>query len=127
MRTVLMILVLVTALLLVIFGVQNTQLVNVSFLAFNTGYISLSLVIMGSALVGAMMVGLLGMWNSVRQTFHERTVSQRHAEQVAALEARVAALAEENAALRLGVTSPAQERAVGGTLDRVSPPGPGLA
>jgi uncharacterized integral membrane protein len=117
-----MILVLATALLLVIFGVQNTQLVNVSFLTFRTGYISLSLVIMGSALVGALMIGLLGMWGSVRQSFHERAASQRHAEQVAELEARVAELAEENAALRLGATPPPRERAVGGVLERIGPP-----
>ncbi len=53
MRYVLPIIMLILALVLVIFGAQNTQAVNVRFLGAETGMISLALVIVVAAIFGA--------------------------------------------------------------------------
>jgi len=49
------------ALLVAIFAVQNTELVAINFLAWKFREISLVLVILGSSIVGAVFMFLLGM------------------------------------------------------------------
>jgi uncharacterized integral membrane protein len=103
MRTVVLIFMLLVAILLVIFGAQNTQLVNVHFLMIDTGYVSLSLVIVISAVIGAVLASLLSVWGSIRRGFRGRRAGQQHADREASsgeLETRVAALERENAELR---------------------------
>lgn len=103
MRTVLLILMVLVAMLLVIFGAQNTQLVNVHFLMIDTGYVSLSLVIVISAVIGAVLASLLTVWGSIRRRFRDRRADKQRAELQArsiALETQVAALEQENAKLR---------------------------
>jgi uncharacterized integral membrane protein len=57
---------LILALVLVIFGAQNTQSVNVRFLGAETGMISLALVIVVSAIFGALLAGLFSVWFRIR-------------------------------------------------------------
>jgi uncharacterized membrane protein YciS (DUF1049 family) len=103
MRTVILIFTLLVAILLVTFGAQNTQLVNVHFLMIDTGYASLSLVIVISAVIGAVLASLIGVWSSIRRGFRGRRANQQKADLEARsidLQARVAALERENTELR---------------------------
>jgi uncharacterized integral membrane protein len=103
MRTVVLIFVLLVAILLVIFGAQNTQLVSVHFLMIDTGSVSLSLVIVISAVIGAVLASLITVWGSIRRGFRGRRADQQKADLEARsvdLETRVAALERENAELR---------------------------
>jgi uncharacterized integral membrane protein len=130
MRTVVLILMVVVAILLVIFGAQNTQLVNIQFLMINSGSVSLSLVIVISAVIGAVLVSLITLWGSIRRRFRGRRGDQQQVDLQArsiALESRVAALEDENAALR-AATRPAaaspERRAAeeGGSTRKVEEP-----
>jgi uncharacterized integral membrane protein len=110
MRTVVLIVMLLVAILLVIFGAQNTQLVSVHFLMIDTSSVSLALVIVISTAIGAVLASLIGVWGSIRRGFRGRRIDQ----QKAALEARgvdlethVAALERENAELRAGARTTA--------------------
>ncbi|GAB4208774.1 MAG: hypothetical protein OHK0022_38830 [Roseiflexaceae bacterium] len=101
MRTAILILGLLVGVLLVIFGVQNTQPVFISFLGLTSGGMSLSLVIMISAVIGALLASLVSLSDRVRQVrHHEEKPDPAAANRVAHLEARVADLERENAALR---------------------------
>lgn len=103
MRTVLILVVLVVAVLLVIFGAQNTQPVNINFLGLNTGYVSLSLVIIVSAVVGIVLAALVSFWNSIRRNLSQRRVDREHADikkRNAELEARLSTVERENADLK---------------------------
>jgi|GEM_PF-1350968 uncharacterized integral membrane protein len=103
MRFVLPIIMLFLALVLVIFGVQNTQTVNVRFLNFETGRISVALVMVVSALFGAALTGLFSLWFRIRYGIQSwRTRRQQLAEQQRKLELekRVSTLEQENQILR---------------------------
>ena len=103
MRTVVLIFTLLVAILLVIFGAQNTQLVSVRFLMVDTGSVSLALVIVISAVIGAVLVSLIGVWGSIRRGFRGRRADQQKAAletRGVDLETRVEALERENAELR---------------------------
>ncbi len=100
MRTVVLILTLLVAILLVIFSAQNTQLVSVHFLMIDTGSVSLALVIIISAVIGAVLASLIGVWGSIRRGFRGRRIDQQKAALEARsvdLETRVEALEHENA------------------------------
>jgi uncharacterized membrane protein YcjF (UPF0283 family) len=99
--------------LLVIFGIQNTQLVNVHFLMIDTGYVSLSLVIVISAVIGAVLASLLTVWGSIRRGFWRRRADQQQADREARsgdLDTHVAALERENAELRAAPHTTAARR-----------------
>jgi uncharacterized integral membrane protein len=103
MRTFVVILVMLLAILLVVFGAQNTQLVNVRFLMLETPFVSLSLVIMVSAAAGALLVALGGLWGSSRRWLRTRREGQSQSRLEASnaeLQSRVASLERENAELR---------------------------
>jgi uncharacterized integral membrane protein len=112
MRIFIPILMLLLALLLVIFGAQNTQAVNVRFLGIETGMLSLALVMVISAIVGAVLTGLFGLWfriryglRSWRANKQRATLETRNLE----LEQRATALESENASLRAAVPAKATE------------------
>jgi uncharacterized integral membrane protein len=110
MRTVILIFMLLIAILLVIFGAQNTQLVSVHFLMIDTGFVSLALVIVISAVIGAVLASLMGVWGSIRRGFRGRRAGQQQAALEARgvdLESRVAALERENAELRMAARTTA--------------------
>ena len=88
MRWLILLPILVLALLMVIFGVQNTQLVTVRFLSFEARDLSASIVIILSAIGGALLAGMLGVWNSVQHSLRGR----RDTKQRAQLEQRIADL-----------------------------------
>jgi uncharacterized integral membrane protein len=96
MRWLILLPVLIVALLLVTFGVQNTQLVNVRFLSFEASNLSTSIVIILSAIGGALLAGMLGVWNSIQHGLRAR----RDAKQRTQLEQRIAELERQLAATK---------------------------
>ena len=94
MRWLILLPILVVALLLVTFGVQNTQLVTVRFLTFEARDLSASIVIILSAIGGALLAGMIGVWNSIQHSLRDRRASKQRAQ----LEARVAELEKQLAA-----------------------------
>jgi uncharacterized integral membrane protein len=103
MRTLVVILVMLLAILRVIFGAQNTQLVNIRFLMIETPFVSLSLVIMVSAIAGALLVALVGLWGNVRRGLRNRREGQNQTRletRNTELERRISTLEQENASLR---------------------------
>lgn len=115
MRYLVLILLLILAVLLVLFGVQNPQPVTVSFLSLQAANLSLSLVVVISAIVGAALVALLSAWGAIQRGLRSR----REIKQRADLEARVATLERENAALKKQVAATPPVAAASG-----SPPKP---
>ena len=96
---------LMIAVLLVLFGVQNTQLVTLRFLSYSFENLSVSLVIIIAAIFGAVLVGLLNMWSGVQRSLRQRRENRERSElhsRNGALQKRVAELERENAALRGG-------------------------
>jgi uncharacterized integral membrane protein len=108
---------LIVAVLLVLFGVQNPQPVTVRFLWLAAQGLSLSLVIVIAAIFGAVLVGLLNMWGSIRRSVRglrerrERTALETRARD---LEQKIAALEQENASLK-GRASAVEKPAVADT------------
>lgn len=80
MRILLMVVLLIIAVLLVIFGTQNNQPVDVRFLAYNTGNVSLSLVTILAAATGALLAALVSLLSSIRRGFSIRKTTRRVAE-----------------------------------------------
>ena len=112
MRIFIPIVMLILALLLVIFGAQNTQSVIVRFLGVETGVISLALVIVVSAIFGALLTGLLGLWIRIRYGIRSWRANKQRAgleTRNRELEQRVAALESENANLRAAQPAKAAE------------------
>jgi uncharacterized integral membrane protein len=110
MRMVVLIFMLLVAILLVIFGAQNTQLVSVHFLMIATGSVSLAVVIVISAVIGAVLASLIGVWGNIRRGFRGRRANQQKVALEARgvdLEIRVATLERENAELRAGARTTA--------------------
>jgi uncharacterized integral membrane protein len=96
MRWLILLPTLVVALLLVTFGVQNTQLVTVRFLSFEARDLSASIVIILSAIGGALLAGLFGAWNSIQHSLRGRRSSKQRAQ----MEQRIAELERELAAAK---------------------------
>lgn len=97
-RAVIGILAAAVAIGLVIFGVQNTQPVQIQFLGFTTQRISVSLLVIGAFILGAAMLWLLGLWGAAQRTLRLRreakeraTLASRNKE----LEARLSSLEKE--------------------------------
>lgn len=103
MRIFIPIVMLLLALLLVIFGAQNTQAVNIHFLNMESGWVSLALVVVIAAIFGAVLTGLFGLWIRIRYGIQNwrankqrNTLESRNTD----LEQRITALEQENAKLR---------------------------
>ncbi|NCC37307.1 MAG: LapA family protein [Chloroflexia bacterium] len=63
---------------LVIFGVQNTEPVQIKFLNFSSNNISVSLVMIGSVIMGAVLIWLMGLWREARLSLrHRREAKER--------------------------------------------------
>jgi uncharacterized integral membrane protein len=103
MRIFIPIVMLLLALMLVIFGAQNTQAVNVRFLGIETGSISLALVIVVAAIFGALLTGLFGAWYRIRygiQNWRAKKQQSSLAARNSELEQRISTLESENTTLR---------------------------
>lgn len=103
MRYLVLIPLFILAVLLVLFGVQNTQQVSLRFLSYSLENLSVSLVIIIAAMFGALMVALLSLWSGVQRSFRQRRENRERFElssRNAALQKRVAELEREVAALR---------------------------
>lgn len=96
MRVLVFVLMTILSVMLVLFGVQNPQPVEVRFLTYTSGPVSLSLVMILAVIAGALLVGLFMGYSGLRSSLRTRRLSK----QQVALEQRVAALQEENAQLR---------------------------
>lgn len=119
MRTLILIMGLTVAVLLVIFGVQNTQPVYISFLGLTSRGISLSLVIVIAAVVGAMLATLVNLWDRLQRGWGQRHAADpAEAARVTQLEARLDELERENAELRTTrpdlPAEPLRDREIGG-------------
>ncbi len=104
MRVFMFIVMTVLSVMLVLFGVQNPQPVEVRFLMFTSGPISLSLVIILAAVAGATLVALFTGYSGIRHSLRERRLNKLQAE----LEQRIAKLEKENEQLR-AKAQPSQE------------------
>ncbi len=87
MTRVLLVIVIVLALLLALFGVQNPQTVNIRFLSFTSGYVPVYVVILISTLAGIVLSTILGLRSRVGATLKTRKLER----QVADLEKQIAA------------------------------------
>lgn len=77
MRTLLLILAFSVGALIAIFGFQNTELVRLQFLGWSTDSAPLALIILVSALVGALLAFILSLRAHVRHTLKLRQQSRR--------------------------------------------------
>lgn len=86
------------AVCLVIFGVQNTQAVQIQFLGFTTERISVSLLVIGAVIVGAALMWLVGLWGAAQRSLRLRRDAKERATLVTRnreLEQKVASLEKE--------------------------------
>ncbi len=90
-----LILALVFSLIIAIFALANTESVTVSYI-FGRAEVQLILLILGSAIVGAMVVGLFSFFRSIRSAFAFRQM--RHKQET--LEKKVRELEEEKVFLK---------------------------
>lgn len=103
MGVLVLIMMIVVSIIMVIFGIQNPQPVNVRFLTVESGRTSLSLVILISALLGAALIGLLSLWDSARHGLRGMRTNKRLMsleERNGELERLKASLEQENAVLK---------------------------
>jgi putative membrane protein len=90
---------------LVIFGVQNTEPVKITFLNFSTEQISISLLVIGAFILGAIMMWLIGLIGAAQRGIRQMAASRERASLMARnreLETRIAGLEKE-----LGTFKPA--------------------
>ncbi len=89
-----LVVVLVVALVLVLstFGVQNPTPVNIRFLAVQSGYVPISVIMLGATLSGMLLIALLGMPGRLRNRWEVRRLRHQLVDaeqQIAALSTRV--------------------------------------
>lgn len=98
------------AVCLVIFGVQNTQAVQIQFLGFTTERISVSLLVIGAVILGAALMWLLGLWGAAQRSLRLRREAKERATLAARnkeLETKVTTLERDLAKLSGGASKPA--------------------
>ena len=86
---------LIFALLVAVFAIQNTNPVDIRFLTFQIKEISLVLVILGSALIGALVVFLLGavkQIGSYRQIKDLKRDNKKYADEIKQLKSKLDSL-----------------------------------
>jgi uncharacterized integral membrane protein len=108
-RTVLLVLIALLSLIMVIFGVQNTQAVTVRFLFFESGQVPAALVMVLSAIAGAALVGLFWLSDQVRFGVRRWRMDRQLAgveKRAAELERQLATVTEEKAALAARAAEP---------------------
>jgi uncharacterized integral membrane protein len=98
MNYVITILLFMVSIVMVIFGAQNTQNVELNFLAYRSGNVPLSLVIVLATLGGALIVGLVSMLNSLRRSYRERGIRKKYERENRDLQQKVVALEQQLAA-----------------------------
>lgn len=100
------------AVVLAVFGAQNTEMVTLHFLGFTARALPLSLVILGGAVIGALLSFLVGLPGRVRRAVRGGDLTRRSARQestIAQLQATAAAEASTTAS-----AVPPDRRAHGG-------------
>jgi uncharacterized integral membrane protein len=118
----------IMSILLVIFGVQNTQPVQIQFLTFATQQISLSLVIITAVVFGAALMWLFGLYGAAQRSMRLRrevkersTLAARNAE----LERRLASIEHERDAPPANAEATADAPKPGTAKAQADPPKPG--
>jgi lipopolysaccharide assembly protein A len=97
------------SIVIAVFAVQNTTPVAVQFLTFRADAVAVSVLVLISAALGALVMLLLGTWREVGLRWRQRSVSQ----QLRAAQARIAELEASSAqpaanALSASATPPAE-------------------
>jgi uncharacterized integral membrane protein len=118
MRIVVAVLILVVAIALTVFSVENTQRVQLSFLGVRSETFPLSLVIVLSAIGGFLLMGLFWLQDVIRRglRFRSEAKARSNAEKkVLDLEIQVAKLTEENNTLKGPAQPPLKEQQAGTT------------
>lgn len=101
---------------LVIFGVQNTQPVQIQFLNFTTERISVSLLVIGSVILGAALLWLLGLWGAAQRSLRQRRDAKERATLAAKnkeLESKLASLERELSGYRPAPAAESKSTAAG--------------
>ncbi|MCU0490202.1 MAG: LapA family protein [Chloroflexaceae bacterium] len=75
-RTLAFVFMVALALLLVTFGVLNTTTVEVNLFFYQFSDLPLSLVVVGSAVIGALIVGLFTTWTGIQRSLQMRKVTK---------------------------------------------------
>ena len=94
------------SLVMVIFGAQNTQHVQLHFLSYASDSVPLSLVIVLATLGGALIVGLFSVLSRLRRAIRERSVRRKLESENRDLQKRIVALESEKAAAPKPVLPP---------------------
>jgi uncharacterized integral membrane protein len=100
MRYLVIVLILLVAVVMVIFGAQNTQTVDIKFFTYSSGNVSLSLVIVLATLGGVVLSALVSFWSSLQQSIRERNTRRRLEREKRELEQRLALTERELARAR---------------------------
>jgi uncharacterized integral membrane protein len=95
MNYIVTILLLLVSAVMVVFGAQNTQNVEISFLAYRSGNVPLSLVIVLATLGGALIVALISLLNSLRRSYRERAVRKKLERENRDLQQKIALLEKQ--------------------------------
>jgi uncharacterized integral membrane protein len=103
MRVVIGIVAAALAIGLVIFGVQNTQAVQIQFLNFSTERISVSLLVIGAVILGAALMWLIGLYGAAQRSIRQMRDARERSSLAARnreLEQRIAGLEKELSAFK---------------------------
>jgi uncharacterized integral membrane protein len=108
MRYLVVILILVVSIVMVIFGAQNTQTVKVQFFTYNSGDVSLSLLIVLAALGGATLTALVSIFNGIQSSMRERSLRRKLEQRNRELEQKVASLEKNYNTARIALQAQAR-------------------
>ncbi|MDZ4717127.1 MAG: lipopolysaccharide assembly protein LapA domain-containing protein [Roseiflexaceae bacterium] len=100
MRYLIIVLILLVSVVMVVFGVQNTQKVELTFLSYGAKDVSLALVVVLAALGGVILSGLITVWNSIQSGLRERSIRRRLERENRDLAQRLSIIERENQTLR---------------------------
>jgi uncharacterized integral membrane protein len=108
MRYLVVFLILLVSIVMVLFGAQNTQTVKVQFLSYNSGDVSLSLVLVLAAMGGATLTGLVSVWNAIQGGMRERANRRKSEQRIRELQQKVETLERSNLSMRAAIQTQAR-------------------
>ena len=108
MRYLVVVLILLVSIIMVVFGAQNTQTVKVQFLTYNSGDVSLSLVLVLAAMGGATLTGLVSLWNGIQSSMRERANRRRSEQRIRELQQRIESLERSNSSMKAVIQAQAR-------------------
>lgn len=108
MRYLIIVLILLVSVVMVVFGVQNTQKVELTFLNYGAKDVSLALVVVLAALGGVILSGLITVWTSIQSGFRERAFRRKLERENRELAQRLSTSERENQTLRAALQAQAR-------------------